>query len=177
MICLTKYVTVPVSKGEPNLYDGFWLARVSAVCRSPPLWLRASTRVHDSIEASCPCHPTGTHTYTGNTDITAVAFRTMHQLQNWNFSINNNYHCHHTDGCFSFVTGSKVVLTGPLPLWQEPRTRITGPAISSAPVAFNYFQFITGPCVKRTVGGILVDDFSSDPCVYSVTVSGTVGAD
>ena len=35
MICLTKYVTVPVSKGEPNLYDGFWLARVSAVCRSP----------------------------------------------------------------------------------------------------------------------------------------------
>lgn len=25
MICLTKYVTVRVSKGEPNLYDGFWL--------------------------------------------------------------------------------------------------------------------------------------------------------
>lgn len=35
MICLTKYVTVRVSKGEPNLYDGFWLARVSAVYRSP----------------------------------------------------------------------------------------------------------------------------------------------
>lgn len=33
MICLTKYVTVRVSKREPNLYDGFWLARVSAVCR------------------------------------------------------------------------------------------------------------------------------------------------
>lgn len=35
MICLTKYVTVRVSKGEPNLYDGFWLARVSAVYRLP----------------------------------------------------------------------------------------------------------------------------------------------
>lgn len=35
MICLTKYVTVRVSKGEPNLYDAFWLARVSAVYRLP----------------------------------------------------------------------------------------------------------------------------------------------
>jgi len=35
MICLTKYVTVRVSKREPNLYDGFSLVRVSAVCLSP----------------------------------------------------------------------------------------------------------------------------------------------
>lgn len=93
MICLTKYVTVRVSKGEPNLYDGFWLARVSAVCRSP-FCGHVCTRTH--------MH-TYTHTYGFYTSPRLCThrrtdgFQTLHQLQNWNFSINNNYHCQRTD--------------------------------------------------------------------------------
>lgn len=72
MICLTKYVTVRVSKGEPNLYDGFWLARVSAVPLPFlyfSLWLRVSYVHHTRSPRPC------THRRTD-------AFQMLHQLQN-----------------------------------------------------------------------------------------------
>lgn len=83
MICLTKYVTVRVSKGEPNLYDGFWLARVSAVCLCGYVCVCTHTC---ALYGPRPC-----------TDTRTDASQTLRQLQNWNFSINNNYHCQRAD--------------------------------------------------------------------------------
>lgn len=48
--------------------------------------------------------------YTGPrpcTDTRTDAFQTLHQLQNWNFSINNNYHCQRADATSCSLPGPK----------------------------------------------------------------------